>query len=179
MSTKLNIVTSKISEIHEHLLNTKKINDLNYALTYVESYDDIVREHYLSILLKYYFHQNDIDNFKQLSSIGYKFDITMEDIEFAFLNITTEGENVIELQEESVLFFKDTNYRSSLKAIYEYYHHADDELKKTFDRVINLLKKNNYICAFCHMNRDLGFTSLFLDETLLSFLKKELPFLLK
>ncbi len=179
MSTTLNVITSKITEIHEHLQNNEKIDDLTYALNYVEKYDSIIRDHYLTILLKHYFHNNDMDNFKKLSSLGYKFDVTMEDIEFAFLNITTIGENVIEVQEESILFFKDTNYKSSLKAIYDYYQNADDKLKNTLDGIINLLKKNNYICAFCHMNKELGFTSLFLDEVQLSFVKKELPFLLK
>ena len=179
MKDRLHEIIAEVGIIHKTLLSDKKIEDIEYVLEYIENYEDDVKEHYLTLLLQYYFQKNSIINFKELLLLGYKFDLRMEDIKEAFLNIKVNEENVIELLEDNVVFFKDTSYGEYLKAMYEYYENANDELKVILEETIELIKRNRYICAYCSKNIELDFAKFFLNEDLLESLKRDLPYLLK
>lgn len=179
MSIGLNKLILDINKIHKTLLIDKKIDNLDYVLEFIKDYDYEVREQYLNILIKYYFQQNQVKNFKELLTLGYSFDLTMEDIKLAFLNIKDNEENVIELYESNVVFFKDTNYSVPLRIIYDHYQNVDDDKKKVLDSTVNLLRKNQYISAFSYRNKNLDFGNFFLDEDIVALLKEDFPFLLK
>ncbi len=179
MSDRLHEIIAEVGIIHKTLLEDKKIDDVDYVLNYIEDFEDDIKEHYLTLLLQYYFQKNDIKNFKEVLLLGYKFELRMDDIKEAFFNIKTNDENVIELLEENVVFFKDTNYEEPLQAMYSYYIKADEELKVILEEAIELIKRNRYVCAYCYKNKEYDFAKFFLNEDLLNSLKEDLPYLLK
>jgi len=178
MSDRLHEIIAEIGIIHKNFLNEEKIEDLDYVLEYIEDYEDDIKEHYLKLLLQYYFQQNSIENLKELLVLGYKFDLRMEDIKNAFLNIKSNEENVIELLEDNVVFFKDSSYEESLKIMYEHYIN-NDELQVILEETVELIKRNRYVCAYAYKNREFDFARFFLNEDLLESLKRDLPYLLK
>jgi len=179
MSDRLHEIIAEVGIIHKTLLETKKIDDVEYVLDYMEAYDSDVKDHYLTLLLQHYFQENDINSFKELLLLGYKFDLRMDDIKIAFLNIKSNDENVIGLLEDNVVFFKDTNFEEPLKTMYKHYKNADEELQIILEETIELIKRNRYVCSFCYKNKDEEFTKFFLNEDLLESLKRDLPYLLK
>jgi hypothetical protein len=179
MGDRLHEIIAQIAVIHKDLINDEKIDDVEYVLAYIESYEKDVQEHYLKLLLQYYFQQNSIENFKYVLLLGYKFDLRMDDIKQAFFHISSNDENVIELLEDNVVFFKDTNYEEPLNDMYEYYEEANDELRVILEETIELIKRNRYVCAYCYKNQDKDFAKFFLNEDLLASLKRDLPYLLK
>lgn len=178
MNDRLHEIIAEVGIIHKTLLSNKKIEDIDYVLEYVEKYEEDIKEHYLKLLLQYYFQQNSINNFKELLILGYKFDLRMEDIQAAFLNIKSNDENVIELLEDNVVFFKDTAYEEYLLKMYEYYIN-NKELQVVLEETIELIKRNRYICAYAYKNKEFDFARFFLNEDLLESLKRDLPYLLK
>ena len=179
MSDMLNKLILDINTIHEHLLKNEQIDNLNYILNFVDDYDSEVKEQYLKLLLRFYFQNNQIQNLKELYSLGYRFDLRIEDIKSALLNISSNDENVIEFLQDDVLFSKYKNYRKSLEEIYSFYVNANSKQKENLEFSINLLRKNIYICAYSYKNKNHDFAYFFLDESLLSTLKDDLPFLFK
>ena len=179
MSIGLSKLILDLNKIHKVLLIENKIDDLDYVFDYIKDYDYEVREQYLNILIKYYFQNNQVENFKELTSLGYKFDLKMDDIKLAFLSINDNEENVIQLYESDVVFFKDTNYSVPLRIIYDHYQNSDNNKKEILEETVSLLRKNQYISAFSYKNKELDFGKFFLDEDVISLLKKDLPFLLK
>lgn len=179
MNDRLHEIMAEVGMLHQTFLETGKIEDAEYILEYIESYEDDVKEHYLTLLLQYYFQFNDIKNFKEILLGGYKFDLRMDDIKLAFLNIKSNDENVIELLEDNVVFFKDSNYEEPLKTMYEHYQNSDDELKVILEETIELIKRNRYVCAYCFKNQTYDFAKFFLNEDLLESLQNDLPYLLK
>ncbi len=85
MNDRLHEIIAEVGVIHKTLIEDKKIDDVEYVLDYIESFDDDVKEHYLTLLLQYYFQNNSIVNFKEILVLGYKFDLRMDDIKEAFL----------------------------------------------------------------------------------------------
>ena len=179
MSERLHEILAEVGIIHRTLLGDEKINNVEYVLDYVETYEEDVKEHYLTLLLQYYFQNNLIENFKELLLLGYKFELRMDDIKQAFLNITSNEENVIELLEDNVVFFKDSNYEEPLMSMFKYYENGNDELKTILEETIELIKRNRYVCAYCYKNKDKEFARFFLNDDLLESLKRDLPYLLK
>ncbi len=179
MSYRLYEIIAEVGIIHNTLIKNKKIDDIDYVFDYIGKYKDDIKEHYLNLLLQYYFQKNDISRFKEVLILGYKFDLRMDDIKEAFLNIKTNDENVIQFLDENVVFFKDTNYEEPLQTIYNHYVKADDELKVILEETIELIKRNRYVCAYCYKNREYNFANFFLNENLLESLKRDLPYLLK
>ncbi|XPV69520.1 MAG: hypothetical protein ACNI25_02870 [Halarcobacter sp.] len=179
MNDRLHEILAEVGVIHKTLINDGKIEDIEYVLEYIETYDDDIKSHYLTLLLQYYFQQNSIDNVKELLLLGYKFDMRMEDIKEAFIHITTNKENVIQLLEDNVVFFKDTNYEEPLKVMYEYYMNGDEDLKVILEETVELIKRNRYVCAYAYKNRNFEFAEFFLNEDLLESLQRDLPYLLK
>lgn len=176
---RLHEVLAQVGIIHKALLEDGKIEDLDYILEYIEEYEDDVKEHYLTLLLQYYFQKNSIENFKELLLLGYKFDLRMNDIKEAFFNIKSNKENVIELLEDNVVFFKDTNYEEPLKVIYEYYQNSDEETKVILEQSLELLRRNRYVCAYAYKNQNQEYAKFFINEDLLESLKRDLPYLLR
>ncbi|WP_321470497.1 hypothetical protein [Halarcobacter sp.] len=179
MDDRLHEILAQVSMIHKSLLEDEKIDDVDYVLEYIENFDDDVKDHYLKLLLQYYFQKNSISNFKELLLLGYKFDLRMDDIKQAFLNIKSNDENVIEFLEDNVVFFKDTNYEEPLNDIYEYYKNSDDDIKVALEESLELLRRNRYICAFAYKNKTEEYARFFINEDLLESLKRDLPYLLK
>ncbi len=178
MNDRLHEILGEIGIIHKSLLDNQKIDDVDYVLEYLDSFEDDVKDHYLKLLLQYYFQQNNLNNVKELLLLGYKFDLRMEDIKLAFLNIKSNEENVIDFLEDNVVFLKDSNMEEPLKKMYAYYM-GNEALQVTLEETVELLKRNRYICAYAYKNRDYDFARFFLNEDLLQSLKEDMPYLLK
>ncbi|WP_417324943.1 hypothetical protein [Halarcobacter sp.] len=178
MNDRLHEILGEIGIIHKSLLDSQKIDDVEYVLDYLDGFEDDVKDHYLKLLLQYYFQQNNLDNVKELLLLGYKFDLRMEDIKLAFLNIKSNEENVIDFLDDNVVFLKDSNMEEPLKKMYTYYM-ENEALQATLEETVELLKRNRYICAYAYKNRDYDFARFFLNEDLLQSLKEDMPYLLK
>jgi len=177
MSDRLHEIIAEIGVLHNELIQNKKINDANEVFDYIEDLDSDVKDHYINLLLQYYFQENDLKNLQEVLLVGAKFDMRFEDVKNAFLNIKTSGENVIEFIEESVVFLKDTNLDKFLNEMYLYYIN-NKSLQVDLEAAVELIKRNRYVCAHCYKNDDKAYSVLFLNEDLLESLKRDLPYLL-
>ena len=178
MGDRIHEIIGEIGIIHNTLTETNKILEAEEVFEFIEDYDTDVQEHYLNLLLQYYFQKNDLKNLKELLLVGAKFDIRFEDIKEAFLNIKSKDENVIEFLEDAVVFIKEKIQEEDLKDIYNYYK-SNVEFQKFLNTTIELIKKNRYVCVYCFFNPDTQYGKFFLNEDLLISLKRDLPYLLK
>ncbi len=180
MNDRLHEIMAQIAILHTELVKSGKIKDATLVFEHIKSYESDLREHYLNLLLQYYFQENDLDNLKELLLVGAKFDMTFLDVQSAFLNIKSNEENVIEFMEENVVFIKDkdSHIEEALSLIYEYYQ-KNESLQPCLEETIEIIKKNRYICAFCYKNQEFNFSKFFTDEDLLESLNRDLPYLLK
>lgn len=177
MSDRLHEIIAEIGVFHDELVKTGKINDTELVFDYIEEYDSDVKEHYLNLLLQYYFQKNDLKNLKEVLLVGAKFDIRFSDLSHAFLNINSNEENVIEFLDESIIFIKDS-LKNELKDMYDYYV-KNENLQHALESAVEVIKRNRYVCAFCYKNQNLDECKFFLNEDLLESLKRDLPYLLK
>lgn len=177
MSDRLHEIIAEIGVLHKELIDSKKIDDANEVFEYIEDLESDVREHYLNLLLQYYFQKNDLKNLQELLLVGAKFDMRFSDVKSAFLNIKSSGENVIEFMEESIVFLKDTDLEDNLREMYSYYIENED-LQVDLEQALELIKRNRYVCAHCYKNDSNVYSKLFLNENLLESLKRDLPYLL-
>jgi tetratricopeptide (TPR) repeat protein len=177
MSDRLHEVIAEIGVLHSELIKNKKIEDANEVFEYIEDLDSDVKDHYINLLLQYYFQENDLTNLKEVLLVGAKFDMRFDDVKNAFLNIKASGENVIEFMEESVVFLKDTELEDSLNEMYLYYT-QNESLQVDLEEALELIKRNRYVCAHCYKNKDKAYSKLFLNEDLLESLRRDLPYLL-
>jgi len=177
MSDRLHEIIAEIGVLHKELIQSKKIENANEVFNYIEDFDSDVREHYLNLLLQYYFQKNDLENLKELLLVGAKFDMRFSDVKNAFLNIKASGENVIEFMEESVVFLKDNDLEYNLNDMYSYYT-QNESIQVNLEEALELIKRNRYVCAHCYKNENKSYSKLFLNEDLLDSLKRDLPYLL-
>ena len=177
MSDRLHEIIAQVGVIHNELIENKKIKNADDVFEYIEDYDSDIKEHYLNLLLQYYFQNNDLGNLQKLLLVGAKFDMRFEDIREAFLHIKSNDENVIEFMEESVVFIKDNDLENNLSKMFEYYM-ANKELQVYLEESLELIKRNRYVCAICFNNPNFNYSSFFLNENLLESLKRDLPYLL-
>lgn len=177
MSDRLHEIIAQIGVLHNELINNEKIKDANLVFEYIEDYDSDVKEHYLNLLLQYYFQKNELDNLKELLLVGAKFDMRFLDVKDAFLNIQNNNENVIEFMDESIVFIKD-EIKNELKQMFDYYN-SNKENQVNLEQSIEVIKRNRYICAYCYKNIEKEECKFFLNEDLLESLKRDLPYLLK
>lgn len=179
MSDRLHEIIAQIAVIHKELQVDDKIFDFDYVKTYMDDKSSDVQEHYFKLLLQFYFQENNLENLKKLLLLGYQFDLRMDDIKRAFINIKTNEENVIEFFEENVVFVKDSDIEVPLQEMYEYYNSSSDEIKVCLEEAVELIKRNRYVCAYAYKNEQFSFAKFFLNEDLLESLKRDLPYLLK
>ncbi|MBU3015898.1 hypothetical protein KO488_14155 [Poseidonibacter lekithochrous] len=177
MSDRLHEIIAEIGVLHNELIQNKKIENANEVFEYIEDLDGDIKDHYINLLLQYYFQENDLKNLKEVLLVGAKFDMRFNDVKNAFLNIKTSGENVIEFMDESVVFLKDTELEDSLNEMYLYYT-KNEALQVDLEGAVELIKRNRYVCANCYKNDDKVYSKLFLNEDLLESLKRDLPYLL-
>ena len=178
MSDRLHEIMGQIGILHNQLLENKKIKDSKEVLEFIKDYDMDIQKHYLNLLLQHYFQQNDLKNLKELLLVGAKFDIRFEDVKDAFLNIKSNDENVIEFMEDSVKFIKENIEIKHLKDIYEYYEN-NHNLHDILGRVVELIRKNRYVCVTCAKNQNNEYEKFFLNKDLLESLKRDLPYLFR
>ena len=178
MSDKIHEIIGEIGIIHNKLIETNKIAEAEAVFEFIEDYDTDVQEHYLNLLLQYYFQKNDLTNLKEVLLVGAKFDMRFDDVKEAFLSIKSNEENVIEFMQENVVFVKEEIKAEYLKPMFEYYNNNID-LQSGLEQAIELIKRNRYVCAFCYKNNDEEFSKFFLNEDLLESLKRDLPYLIR
>lgn len=178
MSDRLHEIIAEIGVFHSELIKSGNIKNVDLVFETIEKYDTDTQEHYLNLLLQYYFQENNLDNLKKVLLTGAKFDMRFEDIQEAFLNIKSNEENVIEFMEDSVVFVKDTKLDNSLNQMYRYYE-TNKDLQVSLEGAIELIRRNRYVCAYCYKNMSKAESQFFLNEDLLESLKRDLPYLLK
>jgi NDP-sugar pyrophosphorylase family protein len=177
MSERLHEILAQCATIHETNINTNIINDLEKVKENLSDVDSDIKEHYLVLLMQYYFQNNKIDQLKELLLDGFRFDMRFIDIVEAFCHLRDDEENVIEFLEDNVVMLKDIVTDEDLKKMYEYYH-ANLEYKNFIDEPLNLIKKNRYICVHAYKSKE-KYAKFFLNQDLLESLKRDMPFLLK
>ena len=179
MGDRIHEIIGEIGIIHNTLIETNKILEAEEVFEFIEDYDTDVQEHYLNLLLQYYFQKNDLINLQELLLVGAKFDMRFDDVKEAFLNIKSDEENVIEFMQENVVFVKEEIKAEFLKTMYEYYI-SNVDFQSTLEQAVELIKRNRYVCAFCYKNnKSEEFFKFFLNEDLLESLKRDLPYLVK
>ena len=178
MSERLHEIMGEIGILHQYILESFMINDATKVLEFIKKYKKDVQKHYLNLLLQYYFQKNDLKNLKELLLVDAKFDLRFEDVKEAFLNIKSENENVIEFFEEAVIFIKEKINENDLKEIYNYYI-SNSKLQLCLNNTVELIKKNRYVCIYCFNNPDTLYGKFFLNEDLLNYLRRDLPYLFK
>lgn len=178
MSDRLHEIIAEIGVLHNEVIEYGKIKNVDEVFDYMEDYKDDTKEHYLNLLLQYYFQKNDLNNLQKTLLVGAKFEMRFSDIKEAFINIKINTENVIEFMEDSVVLLKDTELDESLTSMYEYYTKNED-LQVNLEEALELIKRNRYVCSFCFKNKDKEYSNFFINEDLLESLKRDLPYLLK
>ena len=177
MSDRLHEIIAQIGVLHRELIDNGNINDANLVLSYIEKYDTDIKEHYLNLLLQYYFQKNDLDNLKQLLLKGAKFDMRFDDVKEAFTHISPDTNNVIEFMQDSIILLKDNSFENELETIYSYYIN-NTTLHSYLKEALEIIKKNRYVCAYCYKNKK-EYSDFFINKDLLDSLKRDLPHLLK
>ena len=177
MSDRLHEIIAQCAVIHETNINEGIINDLYAIEERLDSVDDDIKDHYLTLLMQYYFQKNNIKQLQKLLLQGYRFDMRFSDIKEAFLHLKDDEENVIEFFEDNVVFLKDMVKDEELKQMYDYYH-DNLEYKAFIDDALTLIKKNRYVCAHAYKSEE-AYAKFFLNEDLLNALKRDMPYILK
>lgn len=177
MSDRLHEIIAQCAVIHETNIKENIIDDLEKIEDKIEDIDDDVKEHYLMLLMQYYFQKNNLEQLKKLLLQGFKFDMRFTDIAEAFCHLKDDEDNVIEFFEDNVVMLKDTITDKDLKKIYEYYN-ANLEFKNFIDESLNLIRKNRYVCAHAYKSKE-EYAKFFINEDLLESLHRDMPFLLK
>lgn len=178
MGDRIHEIIGEIGIIHNTLTETNKILEAEEVFEFIEDYDTDVQEHYLNLLLQYYFQKNDLKNLKEVLLVGAKFDMRFDDVSEAFLNIKSNGDDVIDFMQDNVMQVKQNIDEKSLLEMYEYYKNNKD-LQTALETPIEIIKKNRYVCAFCYKENSKEYAKFFLNEDLLESLKRDLPYLLK
>ena len=178
MNNRLHEIIAHVAVIHNSLIETNEIKDVKKVFAFLENYDIDIKEHYINLLLQYYFQKNDLKNLKELLLVGAKFDMRFDDVCESFLNIKSEDENVIDFMQDNVVFVKQNVDEKYLLAMYEYYIN-NKNLQSFLEYSIEIIKKNRYVCSYCYGKKTQEYARFFLNEDLLESLKKDLPYLLK
>ena len=178
MSDRLHEIIAEIGSFHNEFLKDGTIKKAEDVFIAIEQKDTDIQEHYLNLLLQYYFQENELVNVKEVLLTGAKFEMRFSDVKEAFLNIKSSDENVIEFMNESIVFIKDSNLDSALHQMYTYYKNNKD-LQVNLEEAIEVIKRNRYVCAHCYKTLHKEESQFFLNEDLLESLKRDLPYLLK
>jgi len=176
MSDRLHEIIAQCAVIHNTNIESGIIYNLGEIEKKLEDIDDDVTEHYLKLLMQYYFQNNNLVGLQKLLLQGYQFDLRFEDIKEAFFHIKNK-ESVIEFFEDSVVMLKDTINDSDLKDIYDFYI-KNEELQEALDFSLMLIKKNRYVCAKA-FKCEHEFAKFFVNEDLLASIQRDMPYLLK
>lgn len=176
MNDRLHEIIAKIGVFHNTLIKDGLINNLDIVYDKLDVYEDDFKEHYLKLLMQYYFQNNNLKNLQELLLEGFKFDLRFNDIAIAFTNIKEE-DSVIEFYEDQSVLLKDIVIEDDLYLIKEYYD-ENENLHNILDFPLKLIKRNRYVCAKAYKYKgDLG--DFFINEDLLKSLKEDMPYLLK
>lgn len=102
MDNRLHEIMAQCAIIHETNIKTNIIDDLDKIEENLSNGDSDVKEHYLTLLMQYYFQKNKLEQLKQLLLEGYKFDMRFIDIVEAFCHLKDDEDNVIEFRNNFV-----------------------------------------------------------------------------
>ena len=178
MKDRLHEIIAHVAVIHNSLIQSNKITKVQEVFEFIKDYEEDIKGHYTNLLLQYYFQKNDLKNLQELLIVGAKFDMRFDDVSEAFLNIKSNGDEVIDFMQDNVMQVKQNIDEKSLLEMYEYYKNNKD-LQKALETPIEIIKKNRYVCAFCYKENSKEYAKFFLNEDLLESLKRDLPYLLK
>ncbi len=177
MNDRLHEIIAQCAVIHDTNIKEGIIDNLEAVERKIEAIDDDIKEHYLKLLMQYYFQHNNLEGVQGLLLQGFKFDMRFEDIKEAFIHIKEDEENVIEFFEDNVVMLKDVIEEEQLLQMYNYFkthvsyqHYLEDALE--------LIKRNRYVCAHAHKSRT-SYAKFFLNDDLLKSLLNDLPYLFK
>ncbi|RDX34139.1 hypothetical protein DZA35_01745 [Arcobacter sp. HD9-500m-PIT-SAG03] len=177
MNDRLHEVIAQCAVIHETNIHENIIYDIEAIEDKLLNIDSDIKDHYLVLLLQYYFQQNNVGCAQKLLLQGIKFQMRFDDIKEAFIHINSGKENVINFFEDNVVMLKDTIKDEELTAMYDYYM-KNEQNKVNLEEALILIKKNRYICAHVHKST-ISRLKFFLNPDLLASLERDMPFLLK
>lgn len=178
MKDRLHEIIAHVAVLHNTLIDTNKITNAKEVFEFIKDYEEDIKEHYINLLLQYYFQKNDLKNFQELLIIGARFDMRFDDVCEAFVNIKSNKNEVIDFMRDNVVQVKLNIDEKSLETMYEYYKN-NKGLQTVLETPIEIIKKNRYVCAYCFKENNKEYAKFFLNEDLLESLKRDLPYLLK
>lgn len=177
MNDRLHEIIAQCAVMHESNLKAGIIFDLYAIECSMEDIDKDVKNHYLTLLMQYYFQQNYLKGLKKLLLQGFKFDLRFEDIKEAFLHIKEHEDNVIEFFEEGIVMLKDNIQDAHLVQMHEYFN-VNADYQHYLEPALELIKRNRYVCAHAYKST-LACKDFFINEDLLMALQRDLPYLFK
>lgn len=177
MNDRLHEIIAQCAVIHKKNISDGIIFDLKTIEEHLEDIDEDIQEHYLKLLMQYYFQQNFLKGLKKLLLQGFQFDLRFEDVKEAFIHIKEDEDNVIEFFEDTIVMLKDVVFDEYLKAMYEYYQN-NETYQHYLEDALNILRRNRYICAHAYKSKE-EYAKFFLNGDMLESLKRDLPYLLK
>ena len=176
MNDRLHEILAQCAVIHTKNIEEGNIFNLDKIEEQLESADSDIAEHYLSLLMQYYFQNNYLEGLQALLLQGISFELRISDVVAAFCHIKDDNESVIEFFEDQVVMLKDVVQEDDLKQMYEFYCEFDN--KERLDEVVNFIKRNRYICAKAYKVNE-EYAKFFINYDILKVLQEDLPFLLK
>ncbi len=177
MNDRLHEIIAQCAVIHETNIKEGIIDNLDAIEEKLESTDDDTKEHYLKLLMQYYFQQNNLEGLQGLLLQGFKFDMRFEDIKEAFIHIKEDEENVIEFFEDNVVMLKDVIEEEQFQDMYNYFH-SHENYQHYLEDALELIKRNRYVCAQAYKSKT-DYAKFFLNDDLLDSLLNDLPYLFK
>lgn len=177
MNDRLHEIIAQCSVIHETNISAGIINDLDAIENKLSDIDSDLKEHYLKLLLQYYFQNNNLEGVQGLLVQGFKFEMRFDDVKEAFIHIKNQEENVIDFFEDNIVMLKDVIQDEDLKEMHDYYN-DNINIQTHLDEPLELIKRNRYVCAHAYKSKN-EFEKFFINEDLLDSLQRDMPFLLK
>ena len=65
MKDKLHEIIAHVAVIHNSLIQTNKIANVKEVFEYIKDYEIDIKEHYINLLLQYYFQKNELINLQE------------------------------------------------------------------------------------------------------------------
>lgn len=177
MKDRLHEIMAQCVVILEENISTGIIDNLYAIEEKLSNVDSDVKEHYLMLLLQYYFQKNNLENVQKLLLQGFKFEMRFSDIKEAFIHIKEDEDNVIEFFEDNVVMLRDIIQDEDLIDIYEYYH-RNKKYQRYLEEPLALIRKNRYVCVHAYKHT-IYCSDFFLNKDLLESLMRDMPFLFK
>lgn len=178
MNERLHEIIVEISQIHKEILKQGLQSSVAQVEAFIKKRDADIKEHYLNLLMQYYFQNNDLKNLKELLLKGCRFSLRFNDIKEAFLHTQDEG-SVITFLDDNVVHLKDSVEAKDLQVMHKYFLEQDQEIQTYLLPSIELIRKNRMVCILTAHYQHEPWAVFFFHKELYESIERDTPHLLK